>query len=106
MNGTGQTLTPLPADVPVYYAYAALKDGRVVVGRGEYNVASRVDLPTAQIYVLELPTPLVGTTLATLSDVFCDKAFCADPTGHAALFSGKTGTWLSVRIFPPIRVKT
>jgi hypothetical protein len=30
----------------LYYAYAVLKDGRVLVGGGEYHVASRVDLPS------------------------------------------------------------
>lgn len=60
VNGTWQTLTPLPADAPVsqggpadaplYYASAVLKDGRVFVAGGEYNVTSKVDLLTAQIY--------------------------------------------------------
>ena len=30
----------------LYYAYAVPKDGRVLVGAGEYHVASRVDLPS------------------------------------------------------------
>jgi hypothetical protein len=60
VNGTWQTLTPLPSnaplsqggpvDAPLYYASAVLKDGRVFVAGGEYNVVSQVDLLTAQIY--------------------------------------------------------
>ena len=73
VNGTWQTLTPLPADAPVsqggpadaplYYSSAVLKDGRVFVAGGEYNVTSQVDLLTAQIYDpvadswTALPTP-------------------------------------------------
>lgn len=37
-------------DAPLYYASAALKDGRVFVAGGEYNVVSQVDLLTTQIY--------------------------------------------------------
>jgi hypothetical protein len=60
VNGSWQTITPLPAnaplsqngpvDAPLYYASAVLKDGRVFVAGGEYNVVSQVDLLTAQIY--------------------------------------------------------
>lgn len=37
-------------DAPLYYASAALKDGRVFVAGGECNVVSQVDLLTTQIY--------------------------------------------------------
>lgn len=60
VKGVWQTMTPLPAnaplsqggpvDAPLYYASAVLKDGRVFVAGGEYNVFSQVDLLTAQIY--------------------------------------------------------
>jgi hypothetical protein len=62
VKGSWHTLTPLPAnaplsqngplDAPLYYASAVLKDGRVFVAGGEYNVAfnAGVDVLTAQIY--------------------------------------------------------
>jgi hypothetical protein len=60
VKGNWRTLTPLPAnaplsqggpvDAPLYYASAVLKDGRVFVAGGEYNVGSTADLLTAQIY--------------------------------------------------------
>jgi len=60
VKGTWQAMTALPAnaplaqngpvDAPLYYASAVLKDSRVFVAGGEYNVVSQVDLLTAQIY--------------------------------------------------------
>jgi hypothetical protein len=53
-------MTPLPAnaplsqngpvDAPLYYASAVLKDGRVFVAGGEYNVTNQVDLLAAELY--------------------------------------------------------
>jgi hypothetical protein len=60
VNGTWQSMTPLPAnaplsqsgpvDAPLYYSSAVLKDGRVFVAGGEYNVTNQVDLLAAEIY--------------------------------------------------------
>ncbi len=59
-NGTWQTLTPQPANAPLgqggpvnaplYFSSAVLKDGRVLVAGGEYNVVSQVDLLAVEIY--------------------------------------------------------
>jgi hypothetical protein len=94
VNGTWQTLTPLPADAPVsqggpadaplYYASAVLKDGRVFVAGGEYNVTSQVDLLTAQIYDpvadswTALPTPAGWNNIG-------DAPSCVLPDGKVLL---------------------
>jgi hypothetical protein len=59
-NGSWHKLTPMPANAPIaqggpvnaplYYASAVLRDGRVFVAGGEYNVNPNVDLLTAAIY--------------------------------------------------------
>jgi Kelch motif len=61
-NGSWHKLTPMPAnappgqngplDAPLYYASAVLRDGRVFVAGGEYNVdgGTGVDLLAAEIY--------------------------------------------------------
>ena len=61
-NGTWHKLTPMPAnapvgqngpvDAPLYFASAVLRDGRVFVSGGEYNVsgAAGVDLLATSIY--------------------------------------------------------
>src|SRR5580704_15981461 len=60
VKGVWKSLTPMPAnaplsqggpvDAPLYYASAVLKNGHVFVAGGEYNVATKEDLLTAQIY--------------------------------------------------------
>jgi FtsP/CotA-like multicopper oxidase with cupredoxin domain len=62
VNGSWQPLAPMPANAPpnqngpanapLYYASAVLRDGRVFVAGGEYNVnyAASVDLVAVQIY--------------------------------------------------------
>jgi hypothetical protein len=59
-NGSWRSLAPMPANAPanqngptnapLYFASAVLKDGRVFVAGGEYNVRQQVDLLAASIY--------------------------------------------------------
>jgi Kelch motif len=112
VNGSWQTMTPIPAnaplsqngpvDAPLYYASAVLKDGRVFVAGGEYNVLSQVDLLTAQIYDpvadswASVPTPPGWNNIG-------DAPSCVLPDGkillgdinstRTAIFNPTTKTW-------------
>jgi hypothetical protein len=105
-------MTPLPAnaplsqngpvDAPLYYASAVLKDGRVFVAGGEYNVSSQVDLLTAEIYDpvadswAAVPTPPSWNNIG-------DAPSCVLPDGkvllgdinstRTAIFDPTTKTW-------------
>ena len=87
VNGTWQSLASMPAnapttqngptDAPLYYASAVLKDGRVFVAGGEYNVnyASGVDLLAVEIYDpvsdswSSLPNPPGWTNIGDVADM-------------------------------------
>ena len=96
VNGTWQSLASMPAnapttqngptDAPLYYASAVLKDGRVFVAGGEYNVnyASGVDLLAVEIYDpvsdswTSLPNPPGWTNIG-------DAPTCVLPDGRLLL---------------------
>ena len=96
VNGTWQSLASMPAnapttqngptDAPLYYASAVLKDGRVFVAGGEYNVnyASGVDLLAVEIYDpvsdswSSLPNPPGWTNIG-------DAPTCVLPDGRLLL---------------------
>jgi hypothetical protein len=71
-------------DAPLYYASAVLKDGRVFVAGGEYNVSSQVDLLTAEIYDpvadswAAVPTPPTWNNIG-------DAPSCVLPDGKVLL---------------------
>ena len=89
-------------DAPLYYASAVLKDGRVFVAGGEYNVSSQVDLLTAEIYDpvadswAAVPTPPTWNNIG-------DAPSCVLPDGkvllgdinstRTAIFDPITKTW-------------
>lgn len=113
-NGSWHKLTPMPAnapltqngpvDAPLYFASAVLKDGRVFVAGGEYNVsgAASADLLTCSIYDpvadswKSVPTP---PGLAHIGDA----PTCVLPDGrllmgdinsvHTAIFDPVSETW-------------
>jgi hypothetical protein len=39
-----------PADAPLYFASAVLRDGNVFCAGGEYNAGAQLDILTAEIY--------------------------------------------------------
>jgi len=95
-NGTWHLLTPMPANAPVgmngpvnaplYFASAVLRDGRVFVAGGEYNVsgAASVDLLACSIYDpvtdswANLPTPPGWTNIG-------DAPTCVLPDGRVLI---------------------
>jgi hypothetical protein len=114
VNGTWHSMTPLPAnaplnqngplDAPLYYASAVLKDGRVFVAGGEYNVnfSNGIDVATAELY------DPVADSWATVSPPpgwsnIGDAPSCVLPDGkvllgdifstRTAIFNPITKTW-------------
>jgi hypothetical protein len=49
VNGTWSDLADGP-DAPLYFAFAALRDGRVILSGGEYNQGQKVFLLASEIY--------------------------------------------------------
>jgi hypothetical protein len=112
-NGTWRKLTPMPAnaptnqngplDAPLYFASAVLRDGRVFVAGGEYNVsgAASVDLLSASIY-----DPVVNswTSVATPPGWtnIGDAPSCILPDGRLIL--GNINT-VQTAIFDPVTHK-
>ena len=112
VNGTWHAITPLPAnaplsqngpvDAPLYYASAVLKDGRVFVAGGEYNVSSQVDLLTAEVYDPEANSWAAVPTPPTWNNIG-DAPSCVLPDGkvllgdinstRTAIFDPITKTW-------------
>ena len=113
-NGSWHKLTPMPSnapvgqngpvDAPLYFASAVLRDGRVFVAGGEYNVsgAASVDLLTCSIYDpvadswTSVPTPPGWGNIG-------DAPTCVLPDGRVlmgnintvetAIFDPVTRTW-------------
>jgi len=105
-KGTWHPITPLPAnapitqngplDAPLYYASTVLKDGRVFVAGGEYNVNfnTSTDLLAAEIYD---PVADSWTSVATppgLNNIG-DAPSCVLPDGRVLLGDiNSTNTWI------------
>lgn len=113
-NGAWHAVTPMPAnaptgqngpaDAPLYYASAVLRDGRVFVAGGEYNGGSQVDLRAAEIYDpvsdswTNVPTPPGWSNIG-------DAPTCVLPDGRilignintteTAILDPRTKTWTS-----------
>jgi hypothetical protein len=111
-NGSWQPVAPMPANAPatqngpanapLYFASALLKDGRVFVAGGEYNGDQSVDLLAAELYDpvadtwTSLPTPDGWTNIG-------DAPSCVLPDGKVilgninntstAIFDPATDTW-------------
>jgi hypothetical protein len=113
-NGTWHRLTPMPANAPLgqngpvnaplYFASAVLKDGRVFVAGGEYNVsgAASVDLLACSIY-----DPVADSWKSVANPPgfanIGDAPTCVLPDGrvllgdinsvHTQIFDPETETW-------------
>jgi hypothetical protein len=93
-NGSWQSVAPMPANAPVnqqgpanaplYFASAVLKDGRVFVAGGEYNNNQNVDLLAVEMYDpmanswTSLPNPPGWTNIG-------DAPTCVFPDGRVLL---------------------
>ena len=114
VNGTWHPMTPLPAnapasqngplDAPLYYASAVLKDGRVFVAGGEYNVKfqNSADLLAAEIYDPVADSWAAVSTPPGWNNIG-DAPTCVLPDGRVligdinstrtAIFDPVTNTW-------------
>jgi hypothetical protein len=101
-NGTWSTLSPMPnnapamqngpADAPLYFASAVLRDGNVFCAGGEYNAGAQLDILTAEIYD---PVTDVWTAIATPPGWtnIGDASSCVLPDGRVLLGNANTNAF-------------
>jgi hypothetical protein len=100
-NGTWSTLSPMPnnapaaqngpADAPLYFASAVLRDGTVFCAGGEYNAGAQLDILTAEIYD---PVTDIWTAIATPVGWtnIGDASSCVLPDGRLLLGNANTNS--------------
>jgi hypothetical protein len=103
-NATWLTLSPMPnnapvgqngpANAPLYFASAVLRDGTVFCAGGEYNGAPQVDLLAAELYD---PVTDIWTPIATPSGWtnIGDAPSCVLPDGRLLLGNADTNAFPS-----------